>query len=65
MRYLHASVDAADDPAFFAPVELKCFAQFELQGNKGPGHLAVATAPLANEVGDAAIAANIAIGLDL
>ena len=65
MRYLHAPVDTADDQAFFAPVELKCFAQFKLQGYESVRRLAFASAPVADEVGDTAIATRVTIGLDL
>ena len=35
VRDLHAPINAAHDQAFFAPVELKGFAQIELQGHEG------------------------------
>jgi len=66
VRDLHAVVDAAHDQALFAPVELEGLAQLEGQGHEGRGGdgLAFTLAPGAHEVGDAAVAAAIAFGLD-
>ena len=44
------TVDAAHHQAFFAAVKLEGFAQIELQWNKGVGHLAFASSPLADEL---------------
>ena len=65
VRYLHAPVDATDHQAFFAPVELECFAEFKFQGDEGTRRVAFALAPIADEISDPAIAACVAVCLDL
>ena len=60
-------MDAAHDKALFAPVELERLAKFEGQGHEGRrgDGLALTLAPRTYEVGDAAVAAAVALGLDL
>mgnify|MGYP003388890040 CR=1 FL=1 len=65
VSHLHAVIDATNHHAFFAPVELKCLAQLKLQGHEGFDVFACAGAPLTDVVGDAAVAACVAAGLDL
>jgi len=49
MRDLHAVINAARHQAFFAPVELECFAQVELERNKRFDAFARVRTPSANE----------------
>ncbi len=67
MRDLHAAVDAGNHQSFFAPVKLKRLAELEGQRHERPGRrsLAFPLAPCANEVGQPAVAALIALLLDL
>ena len=51
--------------ALFAAVKLEGFAQIELQWNKGVGHLAFASSPLADECGELAVTTQITVGFDL
>ena len=51
---------AADHEGFFAPVELEGFARRELQGNEGGFGGAACFSPVADVLGDAAIAAAVA-----
>ncbi|MNL48261.1 hypothetical protein D3C87_1711030 [compost metagenome] len=67
MRHLHAVVDAADDQAFFAPVELEGLAELEGQWNErgDVDRLSLALAPGSNEVSDGRVTAVVARRLDL
>ena len=65
MGNLELVEDAAHHHRFIAPVELKRFTGLERQGHKGLGGLACGVPPGADEVGDAAVTAGVAIGLDL
>ena len=65
VRYLHAPVDAPDHQPLFAPVELKRFAQFKLKGHEGLRRLAFAPPPIADESGQLAVAARVALRPDL
>ena len=65
VRHLHASVDAADDQAFFAPVELEGLSLLETERDEGTRGIAFPAAPFAGEISDAAIAASVAVGPDL
>ena len=66
VRHLHAVVDATHHQPFFAPVKLERIAQLELQRHEGGGRhgLPLALPPSPDEVGQAAIAAVIALRLD-
>ncbi len=64
--HLHVVIDAAHQQAFFAPVELERLAQLEAHGNEGLGGVGAGLlTPGADEVGDPAVAAAVALGLDL
>jgi len=67
VRDLHAVVDAANHQTLFAPVELERLAKFEGQRHEGIGghRLTFTLAPRTHKVGDAAVAARVALGLDL
>lgn len=65
MRHLHAPVDAADDQAFLAPIELEGLSLFEAERHEGTRGIALPAAPFAGEIGDPAVAAGVAVGLDL
>src|SRR3989338_867169 len=65
VRYLQASVDAANDQALFAPVELERLAQLELQRHKGTWSLACTPSPVADESSELAVATLIAFRFDL
>ena len=65
MRDLHAPVDATHHQTLFAPVELEGFTQSEFQRYKGVNGTAFLATPVAYKRGELAIAAGIAISLDL
>jgi hypothetical protein len=67
VRELKAPVDAADDQAFFAPVELEGVAELEAQRHEGAGgaDLALLVAPRPEVVGQPRVAAFVAQGLQL
>ncbi|MCY1368585.1 hypothetical protein D9M69_555770 [compost metagenome] len=67
MRHLHAVIDAADDQAFFAPIELEGLAELEGQWNErgDVDCLSLALAPRSNEVSDGRVPAVVARRLDL
>ena len=65
MRHLHATVDTADHQTFFAPVELEGLALLEAERHESARRVAFAAAPLTGEIGDAAIAAGVALGFDV
>jgi hypothetical protein len=65
VRYLHLVVDATHHQTFFAPVELERLARLERQRHKGMRRLAGAAAPRANERGELAVPARVALHLDL
>ncbi|MCY1246430.1 hypothetical protein D9M72_596630 [compost metagenome] len=54
MRHLHAVIDAADNQAFFAPIELEGFAQLEVQRyeRRDVDCLPLTLAPRPHEVSD-------------
>lgn len=54
----YLAIDAAYDDVFFAPVELVCFARFELQRHEGfDNGRSAAFSPASDEFGDAAVVA--------
>ena len=65
MGDLHAPVNTAHDQALFAPVELECFAQLEPQRHECFDIFAGICPPSPDVVGDSAVAAKVAAGLDL
>ena len=67
VRDLQPVVNAAHHQAFFAPVKLECLAQLERQGHEGSRRcrLALALAPLADEVRHTAVAAFVTCRLEL
>ncbi|MCY1530649.1 hypothetical protein D9M68_658450 [compost metagenome] len=67
VRHLHAVIDAADDQAFFAPIELEGLAELEGQWNErgDVDCLSLALAPRSNEVSDGRVPAVVARRLDL
>lgn len=58
-------VDAAHHHAFFAPVKLERLTQLKLQGYERFGVFACIGAPGTDEVSDAAVATEVAAGLEL
>ncbi len=50
------AVDAADHQVLFAPVKLEGFAQFKFERYEGTRFLSFPSPPVANEIGDAAVA---------
>jgi len=58
-------LDAADDEAFLAPVELESLAPLEAERHEGARGVAFAATPFPCEIDDAAVAAGVAVGLDL
>lgn len=66
VHHLHPVVDATDDQAFLAPIELKGLAQLEVQRDtsRDIDRLPLALAPGSNEISDARIPARVAHGLD-
>ena len=66
VRHLHAVVNASYRHAFFTPIKLKGFAELKRRGHEGFAvRFASLHAPRADEIGDAAVAARVALGLDL
>ena len=66
MRDLHLVEDAAHHQPFITPVKLERLTQLKTQWDKGfHGQFARLLAPCANEVGHHAVAAPVALGLDL
>ena len=65
VRHLHAPVDATDDQAFRAPIELECLVLLETELHEGARRVAFAATPFTGEIGDPALAAGVAVGLHL
>src|SRR5471032_1087674 len=65
VRHLHAPVDAANDQSLLAPIELERLALLEAERHESTWGVAFAAAPFTGEIGDPAIAASVAVGLDL
>jgi hypothetical protein len=65
VRDLESPIHTAHDQTFFTPVKLEGFAKSELQGNKRLDPAAFACVPVPNKVRDPAVAAGIALLLNL
>ncbi|MCY1309420.1 hypothetical protein D9M70_595140 [compost metagenome] len=65
VRYLHATINAANQQAFLAPVELERLAKCKAQRHEGPQTLALLPAPGADESSELAVATVIAFSSDL
>ena len=66
VRDLHVVVDAAHQQSFLAPVELEGLAELKAHRHEGfAGRLTLLLAPVTDEIGQPAVAAPVALGLQL